>query len=154
MFSPKKTDSKLDMPDYQHATNANAGSGTVIARGVRVQGDFTSQSDVLIDGTVEGHVSTTAQLSVGSEAKLKADVTANDAIISGSIEGTLTVKRRLELKSTASVMGDITCETASIEAGAVVQGKVSIGGARASSSVASSAASISTMKVAEPTPKV
>lgn len=100
---------------------------TVIARGVRVQGDFTSQGDVLIDGAVEGHVSTAAKLTVGVEAKLKADVAANDAVISGSVEGTLVVKRRLELKSTAVVVGDVTCETASIEAGAVVNGKVAIG---------------------------
>ena len=142
MFSPKRTDTKPDMPDYQNGTTASAGTGTVIARGVRVQGDFTSQSDVLIDGVVEGHVSTTAQLSVGSEARLKADVTANDAIISGSIEGTLTVKHRLELKATASVMGDISCETASIEAGAVVHGKVMIG-----------VKPTSAPKAAEPTPK-
>ena len=111
------------MPEQSHS-HANA---TVIARGVRVQGDFTSQSDVLIDGSVEGNVTTTALLTVGSEAKLKADVTANDAVISGTIEGTLIVKRRLELKSSASVFGDVTCETVAIEAGAVLHGKVTIG---------------------------
>lgn len=110
-------------------TNAPSGqsNATVIARGVRVQGDFSSQGDVHIDGVVEGNVTTAAQLTIGSEAKLKADVTANDAVISGTIEGTLNVKRRLELKSSASVMGDVTCETASIEAGATLNGKVSIG---------------------------
>ncbi len=123
MFSPPKRNDMSAQPSQQ-SSGANV---TVIARGVRVQGDFTSQGDVVIDGVVEGHVTTTAQLKVGPEAKLKADVTANDAIIAGVIEGTLIVKRKLELKSTASVMGDVTCETAAIEAGASLQGKVSIG---------------------------
>lgn len=122
MFSPPK---RNDMPE--HSSVASSSSATIIARGVRVQGDFTSQGDVVIDGVVEGHVSTTARLTIGSEAKLKADVTANDAAISGTVEGTLNVKRKLELKATAVIIGDITCETASIDAGASVQGKVSIG---------------------------
>ncbi len=122
MFSGKRSDSGL--PDYQ----GEQGGATVIARGVKLQGDFTSQGDVVIEGDVQGHVETTGQLSVGSEAKLKADVTANDAVIAGTIEGTLTVKRRLDLKSTANVSGDVTCETASIEAGATLEGKVKIGG--------------------------
>lgn len=114
----------MSVQPSQPSSGANV---TVIARGVRVQGDFTSQGDVVIDGVVEGHVTTTAMLKVGSEAKLKADVTANDAIIAGVIEGTLSVKRKLELKSTASVTGDVTCETAAIEAGASLLGTVSIG---------------------------
>ena len=123
MFSPPKRNDMSEQPSHP-SSGANV---TVIARGVRVQGDFTSQGDVVIDGVVEGHVTTTAQLKVGPEAKLKADVTANDATIAGTIEGTLIVKRRLELKSTATVLGDVTCETAAIEAGASMQGKVSIG---------------------------
>jgi cytoskeletal protein CcmA (bactofilin family) len=68
-------------------------------------------------------------LSIGTEAKLKAEVAADDAVIAGVVEGTVTVKKRLELRSTARVMGDVSCETAMVEAGAVLQGKVSIGAA-------------------------
>ena len=126
------------MPEFSPGQS----TATVIARGVRLQGDFTSQGDVLIDGTVEGHVTTTAQLTVGPEAKLKADVTANDAVVSGSIEGTLTVKRRLELKASASVIGDVTCEMAAIEAGAVVNGNVSIGAKSAPKAAAATKAAV------------
>lgn len=123
MFSNKRPDGGPS--EFSHAQ----GDATVIARGVKLQGDFTSQGDVVIDGEVQGHVETAGQLTVGGEAKLKADVAAGDAMIAGTVEGTLTVKRRLELKSTARILGDVTCETASIEAGAALDGKVSIGGA-------------------------
>lgn len=118
MFSTKR-------PEFMEISKNE--TATVIARGVRVQGDFSSQGDVQIDGVVEGNVSTAGRLVVGSDAKLKADVSAGDAVVSGSIEGTLTVKKRLELKSTASIVGDLVCETAAIEAGAIVQGKAMIG---------------------------
>ncbi len=104
------------------------GNATLIARGVKLQGDFSSQGDVIIDGDVHGRVDLTGGLTVGADAKLKADVTAGDAVVAGSIEGTLTVKRRLELKSTANILGDVSCETAAIEAGATLEGKVRIGG--------------------------
>ncbi len=121
MFQPtKRTDG--------YSSDAGATSQeTIIARGVRVEGEFTSPGNVLIEGEVQGHVTTKGVLTIGTEAKLKADVSANEAIISGLIEGNLTVTKRLELKASAKVMGDITCETASIEAGAVLNGKVSIG---------------------------
>lgn len=123
MFSSNKRTERIDtdMPT-QH------GAATVIARGVRVEGDFTAQGDVTIEGDVDGHVTAQGTLVIGSEAKLKAEVAADDAIIAGTVEGTVTVKKRLEIKSTARIIGDVTCETALVEAGAVLEGTVSIGG--------------------------
>jgi len=120
-------------------------SSTVIARGVKVEGDFTSQGNVVIEGEVRGQVKTDALLTVGNEAKLKADVTASEAVVAGIVEGNLTVKKRLELKATAKITGDIACETIVVEAGAALNGKVSIGtapkDAQAKASVQTSAAS-------------
>lgn len=125
MFS---TNRRPDRPDYEPASAPSSTNGaTVIARGVKVEGDFVSQGDVIIDGEVNGHVMTSGLLTVGTDAKLKAEVAADDAVIAGLVEGTLVVKKRLELKATARVMGDVTCETASIEAGAILHGKCSIG---------------------------
>ena len=121
MFQPSKRTEGF-------SSDAGASSQeTVIARGVRVEGEFTSPGNVLIEGEVQGHVTAKGVLTVGTEAKLRADVSANEAIISGLIEGNVTITKRMELKASAKVMGDVTCETAVIEAGAVLNGKVSIG---------------------------
>lgn len=128
MFSSNR---RPDRPEYEPAGGSPSTVGaTVIARGVKVEGDFVSQGDVVIEGEVNGHVATSGLLNVGPEAKLKAEVTADDAVIAGTIEGTVTVKKRMELKATAKVLGDVTCETAAIEAGAVMHGKCSIGQGR------------------------
>jgi len=110
-----------------YAGNGQTSNATVIARGVKVEGEFMSQGDVIIEGEVNGRVSTSGLLTIGTEAKLKAEVNADDAVVAGTIEGTVTVKKRLELKSTAKIMGDVACETAMVEAGAVLHGKCSIG---------------------------
>ncbi len=103
------------------------GNTTTIARGVKVEGEFTSQGDVLIEGEVHGTLATSGLLTVGPEAKIKADVAASEAVISGTIEGNIVVTKRLEIKSTANITGDITAETASIESGAIIAGRAVIG---------------------------
>ena len=108
-------------------SSAGAVPATMIARGVKVEGDFTSQGDVVIEGEVHGTLSTTQLLTVGPEAKIKADVKAQDAIVSGTIEGNVTATNRVELKSTAKIIGDINAESVSIEAGAAMSGRMNIG---------------------------
>ena len=135
MFStPKRPDRPENYDNYTTGGQPTAAGATVIARGVKVEGEFVSQGDVVIEGEVNGRVSTSGLLTIGSEARLKAEVSADDAIVSGSIEGTVTVKKRLELRSTARIHGDVECETAVIEAGAVLNGKCAIGSAKQSGS--------------------
>jgi cytoskeletal protein CcmA (bactofilin family) len=123
MFSTPKRNDTYNMSDSGHA----GGSATVIAHGVKVEGEFVSQGDVMIEGEVHGHIATSGMLTVGTDAKLKADVAAQEAVVAGLVEGNMTIKSRLELKSTAKILGDVACETAVIEAGAVLSGKVMIG---------------------------
>lgn len=109
-----------------HTPNKNT-PATVIARGVKLEGEFKSQGDVLIEGEVVGNIQTDGLLTAGPEALLKAGVMAADAVIAGRVEGNLQVKRRLEVKSTAKIKGDISCLTIVVEAGAMLQGNVRCG---------------------------
>ncbi len=103
------------------------GGATVIAKGVKVEGEFSSQSDVLIEGEVHGTLNTAGTLTVGPEAKIKADINANEAIVSGTVEGNLNIAKRLEIKSSAKILGDVTTEAVAIEVGAVLAGRVMVG---------------------------
>ena len=124
MFSsPKRPDYMPDDSSYGGRQSA----ATVIANGVRVEGDFSSQGDVLIEGEVHGNVSTSGMLTVGPAAKLKADVKAEKAVIAGNVEGNLTVASHIDIKSTACILGDLTCETATVESGATMNGRALIG---------------------------
>jgi len=100
---------------------------TVIAASVKLEGDFHSQGNVLIEGVVEGSLHTDRDLRVGERAKISANVSAANATIAGEIHGNLVVSERLELESTAHVFGDVRTKVLVIAAGAVVNGNLAMG---------------------------
>ncbi|MBU1034867.1 MAG: polymer-forming cytoskeletal protein [Patescibacteria group bacterium] len=110
-----------------YSANGSPHSATVIAHGVKVEGDFTSQGDVTIEGEVQGKVSTSGMLNVGPRASLKADIAAEKAIVAGAIEGNLQIGSHIDIKATAKIAGDLDCGTATVESGATLCGKVTIG---------------------------
>lgn len=97
---------------------------TVVGPSVNVEGDFASEGNIIVKGTVAGSVNTSRHLSVETGAKIMANVKAGSARIAGEVKGNMKVKEVLELTSTARVMGDIEVKTLIIEAGALVSGKV------------------------------
>lgn len=116
MFKEK---AKIAMP------NQNMGE-TIIAQGVRVEGDFRSQGDVIIDGEVAGSVETQSALTVGETARIHADVKAKSAVIAGEIVGNIFAAEMLELLATSHVKGDVVTGRISVAAGARINGKVSM----------------------------
>ncbi|EKD43998.1 MAG: hypothetical protein ACD_72C00041G0002 [uncultured bacterium] len=101
---------------------------TVVGPSVNVEGDFASEGNIIVKGTVSGSVHTSRFLSVEMGAKIMANVRANSAKIAGEVKGNLKIKETLELTSTAKVLGDIEVKILSIEPGALLFGKVSMPG--------------------------
>ncbi len=114
-------------PKPEPSLSAARPTATIIAKGVKVEGDFASDGDVQIEGEVKGSLATKGRLTVGPEAIIHAEVKAGDAVIAGNIQGNVIVERRVDLKSTAKLAGDLTSEALTVEAGAKVNGKVSVG---------------------------
>lgn len=96
---------------------------TIIGPSVKIEGDFTSEDNIEVEGQVNGTLKTSQDLSVGKEAKIKAEVEAANIFVAGEIKGNIFVKDKVELASTAKISGDITTNIISIESGAVVNGK-------------------------------
>lgn len=104
------------------------GQETVIALGVRVEGEFVSEGDVLIEGDVNGNIQTASDLRVGEQSKIRADVLAQNAVISGEIRGNVTVAGKLELTPSAKIIGDISVDVLSVSPGAQINGKLTMDG--------------------------
>jgi cytoskeletal protein CcmA (bactofilin family) len=107
------------------------GGDTVIALGVKVEGDFVSEGNVVIEGEVLGSLQTAQDLQVGDRAKITANVAASNALVAGEIRGNVTVNEKLVLTATSKVMGDIRAKVLIVEAGAELNGRVMMGGAAA-----------------------
>lgn len=100
---------------------------TMIAHGVKVEGEFVSEGDVTIEGEVVGTLKTAQNLRVGESAKIAANVSAQSAVIAGEVHGNLTIGGLLELTASSRVFGDIETSILSIASGAVVNGQIRMG---------------------------
>lgn len=90
---------------------------------VEIKGSLTFSQELLMEGRVEGDVTSTGPLIIGEQAFVKGAVTTRSVVVSGRVEGNITVEERCEVKSSATVLGDITAATLVIEAGATFCGR-------------------------------
>lgn len=107
----------------------NVGAGeTVVGKSVKLEGDFSSDENVCIDGEVSGTLKTSKNLEIGEGASVEADVFAANATIAGRVSGNLDVKDKLELLESAKVTGDIKTGILSVAAGATFTGQCAMSG--------------------------
>jgi cytoskeletal protein CcmA (bactofilin family) len=101
---------------------------TVVGTSVHVEGDFSSEGNIVVKGIVTGSVTTSKQVSVERGAKVLADLRVGSAYIAGEVRGNVIAKEKVELASSARVVGDIETNLISIDLGAVWVGKISMPG--------------------------
>ena len=101
---------------------------TIIGPAVRVEGNFSGEGNVIVEGEVKGSIKTNQNIKVGPQAKVEANLRAQQAVIAGEVKGNLKIKERLELASTARVEGDIETKILVITEGALLNGKINMGG--------------------------
>ena len=95
---------------------------TIIGQGAECNGDFSAEGSVRIDGTVNGNVTVTGTLIVGSAGAINGDVSAHSTVVGGEIIGDVSVTDKTELTSTARVIGNISTILIVIDENAVFQG--------------------------------
>jgi cytoskeletal protein CcmA (bactofilin family) len=100
---------------------------------VSVVGILRFTDDLLVDGSVEGEITSDGVLTVGANASIQAGeqnkvaVRTKSAIIHGRVMGDIEVTDRVVLASTAELVGDVTASRISIEEGAVFVGYCRVG---------------------------
>ena len=119
------------------AAGANAASGRrlVIGEGITMSGEIESCDTLVVEGTVEAALKGASILEIAEKGMFYGTVEISEATIAGKFEGEITVNGRLTIKSTGSIVGAVTYKELSVEAGAVIDGKINpVGGARGGSS--------------------
>ncbi len=99
---------------------------TIIGPSVKVEGDFKGEGDLIIEGMLVGNLTTKNNLKIGQGAVVEATVKANNAFIAGHVRGNISIKGKLDITSSAVIVGDIKATILSIEAGALIQGNISM----------------------------
>lgn len=96
----------------------NSSSQNIIAQGTKIVGDFTSEGDFRIDGTLEGNVNTTGKVVVGKSGLIKGTLHGTDAYFEGKFSGKLVLSGTLTLKSSAHIEGEVEVSKLAVEPGA------------------------------------
>ncbi|WP_293352991.1 polymer-forming cytoskeletal protein [Phenylobacterium sp.] len=94
---------------------------SLVAEGVSLRGDFTTEGDLHLDGAVEGDVRV-SQLTIGETGVVTGSILADSVEIRGRVAGTICA-RQVRLWATAHVDGDISHTELAIEAGAHFEGR-------------------------------
>jgi cytoskeletal protein CcmA (bactofilin family) len=93
-------------------------SQNIIAQGTKIIGDFNSEGDFRIDGTIEGNIKTTGKVVVGKAGLIKGTLQGTDAYFEGKFSGKLDLSGTLTLKADAHMVGDVVVGKLSVEPGA------------------------------------
>lgn len=128
----------------------------ILSSDVEIKGSLKFSNDLVIDGRIEGEVTSDGSLTVGENARIKGEIKTKSCIVFGKVEGNITVSDRCELKQTAELTGDVRAAKLSIEEGATFMGKSIVGAAAALKAAASTPAAPTPAKpeTAAPQPAV
>lgn len=106
---------------------AASSTRNVLSTDVEIKGIVKFSNDLVVDGKIDGEIHSDGSLTVGENARIKAEIKTATVVVYGKVHGNLTASDRVELKSSAEVIGDIKAKTLSIEAGAIFIGKSTVG---------------------------
>ena len=130
---PEPTSAPAQPPSYGSqqpaaaARTSPAATRNVLSTDVEIKGTVKFTNDLVVDGKIEGEITSDGNLTVGENARIKAEIKTATVVVYGKVHGNLTATDRVELKASAEVVGDIKAKTLSIEAGAIFVGKSTVG---------------------------
>jgi len=108
-------------------TPAPSAGLSIVAFGMTVQGDLESQGTIKIEGGVNGHIHSQAQVLVARDGAVVGDVDAREVIVGGVVQGSIRADERVEVQAGAAVEGDITTRRILVAEGATLNGLVHMG---------------------------
>jgi cytoskeletal protein CcmA (bactofilin family) len=121
MFNSK---SNTDM--QKEKTNGLNGT-TLISAGTSVKGDISSNSDLRIDGTITGNISSASKIVVGATGVVEGDISGNQADIVGKVSGNIRTKDLLQLRGDCVINGNLFAGKLQVEPTAVFNGQCHMG---------------------------
>jgi len=127
MFNTKN---KTDMLP-EKTSNGNGGA-TLVSAGTTLKGDVSSNSDIRIDGTVVGNVSSAAKIVIGTNGVVEGNITGNQADIVGKVTGNIKTKDLLQLRGECIVKGNVYAAKLQVEPTATFNGQCHMGNAASS----------------------
>ncbi|GHC57084.1 bactofilin family protein [Roseibacillus persicicus] len=94
---------------------------------VEIKGSIRFKDELIVDGKVEGEITSTGALTIQENARIRAEVKVGSVVIQGKVHGNITATSTVELRAGSEVVGDIKAAILTMEAGAIFVGKSEVG---------------------------
>ena len=95
----------------------------ILSKDVEIKGNIKCTNELVIDGKIEGEISSDGVLTVGENADIHGEIKTKSVTVLGKVNGNITVSERCELKARAHLVGDLKAARLVIEEGATFVGK-------------------------------
>ena len=123
MFGKKRPEGN-NMQDAKRRTQVVKAVDTIIGKTTELTGTIKTSGSVRIDGKFKGEIFTTADVVIGDQGEVTAEIHAVNLTIAGKVEGNVEVKGRLEIVPTGRLLGNATVGVLVIEEGARLEGQI------------------------------
>ncbi|MCQ2312141.1 MAG: polymer-forming cytoskeletal protein [Paludibacteraceae bacterium] len=111
------------------SNNSNSQPGTLynaLTAGSKIIGTIIADSDIRIDGTVEGELNCSGKVVIGEQGKLKGTISCQNAEILGNLDGKIDVKNTLALRASGVIKGEVNTQILIVEPNAQFNGSCSM----------------------------
>jgi cytoskeletal protein CcmA (bactofilin family) len=119
LFKAKTTNRNVPAA-RRNVRNAKAAAPSILSEGVKVDGDFITEGDLYVGGSVKGRV-VARKLTIAENASVDGIVEVDTAIVAGKLSGKVAAVT-VSLKRTAHVTAEITHVSLTIEPGSCFEG--------------------------------
>lgn len=97
-----------------------------LTAGSKIIGTVIADSDIRIDGRLEGDLQCSGKVVIGEKGSIKGTVSCLNAEIMGALDGKIDARQTLALRATSDLKGDIKTQTLIVEPNAKFNGTCSM----------------------------
>jgi cytoskeletal protein CcmA (bactofilin family) len=101
-----------------------AARASVLGPTLKFRGELSAQEDLIVQGSVDGSITHTQSLTIGTDGSMKGDIRARVIVVDGKVEGDMYATESVSIRATAKVKGNVFAPRVGISEGAFFQGQI------------------------------
>jgi cytoskeletal protein CcmA (bactofilin family) len=124
---PRAADVRVSSPvaaERHVEPKPEAPRASVLGPTLKFRGELSAQEDLIVQGSVEGSITHTQSLTIGTDGSMKGDIRARVILIDGKVDGDLYATESVNIRATAKVKGNVFAPRVAISDGAFFQGQI------------------------------